>query len=542
MQTHRREAVTGALRLALLPVLLLTVMRASAQNVDVQSERVSLDAALLRAVNGSASVGHYAVWPGPLHAALDSLHTDAYAAYDAWTRDYYGRGDRWHLWKYADFSLSMVVDGALMGRAGTTDDGSSSEAFLLGRPSVRVMGSIDDTWDFMVDLSNGQRFAGTSARIARTDPTLGRTFKFVAEEQTFFDRYIGYVQYRSEHLRVRYGREALQFGFSPIDNLVHSIEAPPMDGILVDVPFKNVRFTFTHHQAEGLDTNNRSVPGKYIATHRLSVDPWPWLSVSVSDMIVYWNRGIDLVYLNPLAFFVSAGLGTKQRSDTDNSLLAFDVALRPIDGTMVYGTLVIDDLAFSTLRDTSFRGNNNKFAFQGGISQAMRVGTRDLLLTAEYARITPFTYSHRTLNASYTHMGASAGYDMQPNSDRLAVQATFWFTPRTSVRIDVDYTRHGENILDAFGNILVGEDPRFPGAPAFIGNVGGDVTRGESDFLQGNRFLRGNVSYQRRIDAVFSAEVFRNVFTDVRVGYTNRNGGNRPGEFFFGAAEVRIGY
>lgn len=542
MQTDRGKAVTGVVRLAILPVLLLTVLGARAQNVDVQSERVSFDAALLRAVNGSASVGHYAVWPSPLHTALDSLRTDVYATYDAWTRDYYGRGDRWHLWKYADSSLSMVVDGALMGRAGTTDDGSGTEAFLLGRPSVRVMGSIDDTWEFMVDLSNGQRFAGTAGRIARTDPVLGRTFKFVAEEQTFFDRYIGYVQYRSEHLRVRYGREALQFGFSPIDNLVHSIDAPPMDGILVDVPYKNVRFTFTHHQAEGLDTNNRSVPGKYIATHRLSVDPWPWLSVSVSDMIVYWNRGVDLVYLNPLAFFVSAGLGTKQRSDTDNSLLAFDMALRPVDGTMLYGTLVIDDLSFSTLSDTSFRGNNNKFAFQGGISQALRVAGRDMLLTAEYARITPFTYSHRTLNASYTHMGASAGYDMQPNSDRLAMQATFWFTPRTSIRIDVDYTRHGENILDAFGNILVGEDPRFPGAPAFIGNVGGDVTRGESDFLVGNRFLRGNVSYQRRIDAVFSAEILRNVFTDVRIGYTNRNGGNRPGEFFFGSAEIRIGY
>jgi hypothetical protein len=139
-------------------------------------------------------------------------------------------------------------------------------------------------------------------------------------------------------------------------------------------------------------------------------------------------------------------------------------------------------------------------------------------------------------------MGASIGYDMQPNSDRLAVQARMWFTPRTSVRIDVDYTRHGENILDAFGNILVGEHPRYPGAQAFIGNVGGDVSRGESDFIVGNRFLRGNVSHQRRLDVLFSAEWLRNVFTDVRLGYTNRNGGNTPGTFLFGALEVRIGY
>ena len=531
------------LRCALaLAVALLAASSLQAQNVDVQAERVTLDAAMLRAVRGTASVGHYAVWPGPLHRALDTSRNDAYAAFDEWSRDYYGKGDRFHLWTYGDSSLRLVADGSVMARTGFTDDAATSEAFILGRPSVRVMGSINDSWDFMIDMSNGQRFAGTSARIARADPSLGRTFKFVTEEQTFFDRYVGYVQYRSEHLRVRYGREALQFGFSPVDNLVHSIDAPPMDGILVDVPYGNVRFTFTHHQIEGLDTNNRSVPGKYIATHRLSVDPWPWLSLSVSDMIVYWNRGIDLAYLNPLAFFVSAGLGTKQRSDTDNSLLSFDVAVRPVDGTLVYGTLVVDDLAFSSLSDTSYLGNNNKFAFQGGITQALTVFGKDVLLTAEYARITPFTFSHRTLNAAYTHMGASIGYDMQPNSDRLALQARMWFTPRTSVRIDVDYTRHGENILDAFGNILVGEHPRYPGAQAFIGNVGGDVSRGESDFIVGNRFLRGNVSHQRRVDMLFSAEWLRNVFTDVRLGYTNRNGGNTPGTFLFGAVEVRIGY
>lgn len=528
--------------LSLLWLLGIAAGTARAQNADVQSERVTMDAALLRAVGGSASVGSYAVWPSPLQQALDTSRTDAVAPYDAWANSYYGTGDRWHLWRYADSTVRMVVDGAVMGRVGVTNDASINEAFALGRPSVRVLGSIDDTWDFMVDLSNGQRFAGSSARIARTDATLGRTFKFVSEEQTFFDRYIGYVQYRSEHLRVRYGREALQFGFSPIDNLVHSIDAPAMDGILIDVPYKKVRFTFTHHQAEGVDTNNRSVPGKYIATHRLSVDPWPWLSMSVSDMIVYWNRGVDFVYLNPLAFFVSAGLGTRQRSETDNSLLSVDVAIRPHNGTLVYGTLVIDDLAFSSLTDTSYLGNNNKFAFQGGITQQARLFGRNMLITAEYARITPFTFSHRTLNASYTHMGASAGYDMQPNSDRIALQARLWFSPRSSVRIDVDYTRHGENILDAFGNILVGEHPQFPGAPAFIGNVGGDVSRGESDFLIGNRFLRGNVSYQRRVDAVLSAEPFQNVFTDVRIGYTNRNGGNNPGSFLFGAAEIRIGY
>ena len=75
-----------------------------------------------------------------------------------------------------------------------------------------------------------------------------------------------------------------------------------------------------------------------------------------------------------------------------------------------------------------------------------------------------------------------------------------------------------------------------------MGNVGGDILRAAGDDLYGNAFLRGNVSHQRRIRLWFSAEWWTNIFTDLRIGYTNRNGGNTPGSFLFGSLEIRVGY
>jgi hypothetical protein len=105
-------------------------------------------------------------------------------------------------------------------------------------------------------------------------------------------------------------------------------------------------------------------------------------------------------------------------------------------------------------------------------------------------------------------------------------------------------TRNGENLLDANGKIIMGDDPRYPGSgiQVPVGNVGGDIQRGDGDFLYGNAFLRGNVSHQRRLRLWFSAEWMPNFFTDLRVGYTNRNGGNTPEDFFFGSLELRVGY
>lgn len=535
-----------------LAILVPTVV--SAQNVDVYAERATIDGQLLRALRGQSSLGSVAVWPQQVRHA-----TAAGDAFGAYGRDYYRplRADtttgflfapdddgRFRLLTVNDSLVRMQGDASLMVRTGMTHVQNTAEAFALVRPAVRFMGSLGENLGFFLDLSNGARLRGTSNRIALTDPTLARTYKFLVEEQSFFDRYVGYVQYQSEHLRVRFGREPIQFGFSPIDNMVHSLQAAPMDGLLIDVPYKAFRFTSTHSMVDGVDTAGKAVPTKFIATHRVAVDPTPWLSVAISDMIVYWNRGLDLAYLNPLAFFVSAGLGTEERSRTDNSILALDCAIRPWEGTMIYGSIVADDIAFSTIGDTSNLGNNNKYAWQIGASQLLDVGTMPLLISAEIVTMDPFVFAHRSIAASYTHMGAPVGYAMQPNSDRLAAQLRLWFTPRTSLRMDVDYTRNGENILDANGNILVGEDPRYPGSnlPAPIGNVGGDILRGDGDFLVGNRFLRGNVSFTRRINAWLSGEAWNNVFFDVRAGYENRNGGNRPGEFFFGSLELRVGY
>lgn len=533
------------------------------QNADVNAERVSFDYQVLKAISGASSLGSITVWPQSVYTVQEQS-SDSTSEFSKYVSAYYApilpgnspaipftfaesSNGRFRGLMYADSVVKIQGDASVMARAGYYNTTAVAEPFVLVRPAVRFMGSINSNLGFFLDLSNGMRLKGNPRYIAQTDPTLTRSLKFAMEDSSFFDRYIGYVQYQSEHLRIRYGREAMQFGFSPIDNFVHSIDATLLDGLLIDVPYKSVRFTMTHSAANGTDTSGFAVPTKYVATHRLAIDPTPWLSVAVSDMIVYWGRGLDLAYLNPLAFFVSAGLATEERSRNDNSFLGFDAAIRPMDGTMIYGNLIIDDLSYSTLSDTSYFGNNNKFAFQLGASQLLgstQGNSKPTLISAEYVRVDPFTFSHRTQAASYTSFNAPIGYDINPNSDRLAFQLKTWFTPRTFLKLDFDYTRHGENILDANGKIMMGDDPRYPGSglQAPIGNVGGDALRGDGDFVQGNRFLRGVLSYQRRVRIWFSAEWLPNIFTDVRVGYTHRNGGNNPAEFFFGALEVRIGY
>jgi len=183
---------------------------------------------------------------------------------------------------------------------------------------------------------------------------------------------------------VRFGRENISHGYSPIDNLVFSLKAAPTDGLVIDFPYKWLRFTSTQSMVEGVDiVTNKAVSSKFIATHRVTIDPTDWLSLSTSEMIIYSGRGLDFTYLNPVAFLTSAGLGSLERSNMDNSIIGFDIAIRPFKNSMMYSTIVIDDINFATLSDTTVLGNDNKFAFQAGASYLIPDEILPLLLTAE---------------------------------------------------------------------------------------------------------------------------------------------------------------
>jgi hypothetical protein len=510
-----------------------------AQNVDALSDPWTQEAVFRSVLRGEAPLHVLAVWPAPL-SELPPLTARERPPYDPdslpfgfWLLP--SLGQHRFLVGVRDSLFRLLAQASLMGRGGAVRYGDTSAHFFLGRLSAQAFFRYGPHVEGFLDLSNGMRLSGPPEAALRVDPSLGRILKFTIEARRYFDRYAGYLQLRWAHARLRFGREPLSMGYSPIDNLILSPEAPMLDGLLLDVSHAGLQFTYLHAAAEGTDTAGNPVPSKYIALHRLGWQPLPQLSLALYDMIVYSGRGLDLSYLNPLAFFVSAGLQTAERSNRDNSLLALELAVRP-RRLLLYGTLLVDDLNFSTLFDTTTAGNSNKFAFQVGAAALLPLAGRELQIAGEYVRIGPFVFSHRTIVNSWTHLNAPLGYNMQPNSDRWALQLRYWIAPRITLLLQADYTRHGENLLGPDGNVLTDAW----GRP--IGNVGGDVLRGDGDVLAPNRFLRGNLSLMRRFQLRLAAEWIPNVLSFFNLGYLHRSGGNTPLRQLWGALEVRIGY
>lgn len=529
-----------------------------AQNADMTNEPVSGDLLLLQVLRGQRPIGSGSILPPRLRDLLDQR-----AALDTFQRYlaiYYApladtaampfqvlprQGGRLALAAAHDSLLALRVDAAGYLRGGSLR-WNATDPITAGRLSLRALARLNQHWSVVLDLANGALFHGEPERIAVTDPDMARAPRLFLDQRSFYDRTIGAVQYEGSLGRVRLGRDVVGWGYSPIGGLLLSVNQPLLDHLMADVGYKGFRFCYLHGAAIGSDAAGADVPTKYIAAHRLQFDPSDQFSIAVADAIVYSGRGIDLGYLNPVGFYVSSGMMSTERNTRDNSLLMLDAAWRPQAGTLLYGALLADDISFSTLADTSWRGNSNKYAWQLGAAQMVTVGTTSVAIVGEYVRINPFVYSHRTVVNAWTSQGEVLGSLQQPNSDRWTVMTTLWFAPRLRFSARADYVRWGENWLDSTGRIATAVIPgttiRIP-----VGNVGGDARNGEGDvlpepFAVGNRFLRGNVSHTRRLSAWMSLEPLVNVFIDVRAEYILRTGGNSPLTRWWWWVQLRLGY
>ena len=382
-----------------------------------------------------------------------------------------------YLGMYEDSVATLFVDGFGLFSYRTANGDSIGSPFIsLGEVGFRLRGTLYEHLGFYLQATSGQRFSGDPS-FGSLDPTLKANTKF-QEKGKYFDFSTGYLSYDVDWLRLMFGREQILWGMGYGDRMIFSSNTVPFDFGKLDLHYKSLRYSFLHGSVTGKDSLGRQLSSKYIGAHRLEFDLFSRLRLGVSEMVLYSNRSVNFAYLNPLAFLTSADRSADP-SGTSNTLLALDFESLPMKDLRLTGSLVVDDVNFETLSSagSDVRGNDNKFAWQGGITWTDAFSLPNLTLTVEYTRINPFVYSHRSIANSYTHLDLPLGPLLQPNSDEWLFGLDLDLTRRLTVSGQIRFQRAGENIVNSNGIVIY--------------NAGSDVLRGEGDFVHPNVFLEG---------------------------------------------------
>lgn len=398
---------------------------------------------------------------------------------------------------------------------GIDGDSSGKPHVLLGQLGTRIRGTLFNSVGYYLRLSNGVRLGGTvedAQKTAFLDPVLLSTRKYVSEGSKTFDTYEGYLRYApaSDWLGLTIGRDALSFGTGYIDKLFLSNKnSAPFDFLKLDIKYKKIKYSFFHSSIVGNDSAGAQLSSKYLVFHRLELGPFfnNSLKIGFNEMVVYSNIPINFAFINPISFLTSADMNTElPGKNSNNTLLGLDIQVFPVKNFSFQASLLIDDLNFETLGNDSTKGNDNKFAIQGGLNWQNFATIPNLNFAYEFTRINPFVYAHREINNSYSNWGLPIGHNLNPNSDEHAFKLAYNFGSRVYASVTYKMQRTGENYYDSLGNFV---------------NVGSSILNGSGDFLRKNVFLDGIRLNRSIIIAELSVEPIKQYFITLR--YQRRN-------------------
>lgn len=254
-------------------------------------------------------------------------------------------------------------------------------------------------------------------------------------------------------LFVRVGRYRRDWGPGQ-DSLLLSGTARPFDGLETGVALGTFGYFSSVTGSLGA-TGSSSVTAdeqKMLSAHRLTLTPFPWLSFSFWESVI-WGKRFELAYLSPVSIYLISQMATA--GDLDNSTMGFDVRARLPGNGSWFGSLFIDEIDHTRMLEL-FSFPKNIFAFYTGVDYALTALPFGFL-RLQYTKLEPFVYTHypedrypffkdgTVVNINYTHDGANLGYPLPPNSDQFL--AVFRAMPWEGVWADLSlsYVRHGDN-------------------------------------------------------------------------------------------------
>jgi hypothetical protein len=182
---------------------------------------------------------------------------------------------------------------------------------------------------------------------------------------------------------------------------------------------------------------------KFIASHTLTLTPLTGLDVSIGESIVYSDR-LEVSYLMPFMFFRLADhyLSRHYNQVGSNAQIFGSVSSKNhLKNTHLYSSLIIDEIAISTLLDKGKERYQLAFSVGGSITD---LPIENLILTVEFAKLYPFVYDHFNQTQSYTNASYTLGHWIGNNGDQAYVSAAYRILRGLNVHLSAQYIRKGE--------------------------------------------------------------------------------------------------
>jgi hypothetical protein len=239
---------------------------------------------------------------------------------------------------------------------------------------------------------------------------------------------------------LKLGRDHLSWGPGE-DHLILNDSPRGLDQISFKIRWKWGNFTTLIAQLDDFTHSTGTRTPRFLTGHRLEVVPWCWLTVGVSETILY-PGGVRFGMMNPLLPFY--GELVNENSD-GNSMISLDANAWLHPGLQAYGEILLDDIQLEKKKPQDLEPTE----------WGWLIGTRSIFfhdqigLQLDYSGVTNRTYNAVDPTNRYMTRGLPLGSELGNDGDLLKLQVSGW--PIACLRLDGygSIRRQGEGRVNA---------------------------------------------------------------------------------------------
>lgn len=252
----------------------------------------------------------------------------------------------------------------------------------------------------------------------------------------------GYLTYQPiRHIRVQFGHDK-HFVGNGIRSLLLSDFSNAM--LFLKVNTKIWKFNYQNLFAELVGQFDVGadglLPKKYMATHHLSINFSKWLNIGFFETTIFdREQGFDFQYLNPVIFYRAIEF---QLGSSDNVILGMDYKINFLKHFSLYGQLVIDEFSFSEIFDNNGWWGN-KFGWQAGLKYIDMFGISNLDGQLEWNTVRPYTYTHNSASANYTHYNLPLAHPLGANFREILGVFRYKLRKDVDMQLNLMYAQYG---------------------------------------------------------------------------------------------------
>jgi hypothetical protein len=337
--------------------------------------------------------------------------------------------ERFRFFHYSDSLLNFYAD-PVVGYGMNHDYGENQTASHTG---INIYGSLGSSFRFKTFYTDHQESGSYLDAERRFTDKTGFIFRKKLNKSIEYDFVNAELTYAWKWGEVGIAKDYLQWGSGERGQIIFSTKAAsfPFFKLKVSpVSWFDFMYVYGFLQSDVVDSSSirgnvkferehySQVP-KYIVSHMFTFRPLSNLSFSLGESVVYSDK-IEPIYFIPFIPFRVSDHYVMNQDDNEGGNAQMFVDLRYKNArlkTMLYASLFIDEMSFSTLfKNNGYAPTEAAYTLGMNILDPVLEGSK---LTFEYTKIAPYIYMHSDNAQTYANYNYQLGHWIGSNSDLI---------------------------------------------------------------------------------------------------------------------------